>query len=178
MAGVLLSPVELADMQAGLGRSARSAPLPDSHFSFPPVKYHFSNMASVIEEIDAGSSGERYDEALQNLLAQHCDDPQRLLATVFGFLQRHTSYLSQPDVQQRVTGVLQTVTGAAVPAAASGVKSGFFGKAVSTSACAASLPTVMSSRHTAPRAFDRLGGRYISALMYHAGRVAAMPACT
>ena len=91
-------------------------------------------MSGVIEEMDPGSSGQRHDEALQNLLAQHSDDPQRLLSTVFEFLGRNTPYLSQPNAQRRVGAVLQSVTGAAAPPG-SGVKSGFFGKAVGISLC-------------------------------------------
>lgn len=82
-------------------------------------------MSGMIEEIDAGGSGERHDEALQNLLAQHGDDPQRFLATVFGFLQRNTSFLSQPDAQPRVSAVLRKAIGAP-DSSSSGVKSGFF----------------------------------------------------
>lgn len=91
-------------------------------------------MSGVIEEMDPGTSGQRHDEALQNLLAQHSDDPQRLLSTVFEFLRRNTPYLSQPNAQRRVGAVLQSVTGAAA-LPISGVKSGFFGKAVSISLC-------------------------------------------
>lgn len=83
-------------------------------------------MSGVIEEISAGDASlARHDETLQNLLAQHGDDPAQLLATVFGFLHRHTSYLSQPDAQRRVTGALRKVTGAP-DTSASGVQSGFF----------------------------------------------------
>lgn len=84
-------------------------------------------MSGVIEEISTGDhTSERHDEALQNLLAQHGDDPAQFLATVFGFLQRQTSYLNQTDAQRRVTAALRKVTGAQ-DIAGSGVKSGFFG---------------------------------------------------
>jgi hypothetical protein len=87
-------------------------------------------MSGVIEEISAGDgASDRHDEALQNLLAQHGDDPAQLLATVFGFLQRTTGFLAANDVQRRVTAVLRRTMGLPDASASSGVKAGFLGAA-------------------------------------------------
>jgi N-terminal conserved domain of Nudc. len=87
-------------------------------------------MSGVIEEISAGDgASDRHDEALQNLLAQHGDDPVQLLATVFGFLQRNTGFLAANDAQRRVTAVLRRTMGLPDASASSGVKAGFLGAA-------------------------------------------------
>lgn len=87
-------------------------------------------MSGVIEEISAGDgASDRHDEALHNLLAQHGDDPMQLLATVFGFLQRHTEFLAANDAQRRVTAVLRRTLGVPGAGATSGVKAGFLGAA-------------------------------------------------
>ena len=90
----------------------------------------------VIEEIDEASDPTRFDNDLEKLLIAHSNNPEELLRTVVGFVDRTTRFFKQSDASKKLA---KLVDGAS-PATSSGkgVKGGFSGKATERDTSAAS----------------------------------------
>lgn len=101
----------------------------------------------IIEEIDEASDPTRFDNDLKNLLIAHSNNPEELLRTVVGFVDRTTRFFKQPDASRKLAKLVE----GASPATSSG--KGFLGKASERDTNAASKVQALRSSHAeAPEA--------------------------
>jgi hypothetical protein len=80
--------------------------------------------STIIEEIEPVD--ETVENHLKQVLSKSDDDPEKLLATVFDFLARKTSFWNGSAANAKVTALLRRYA-----AAVEGVKPGFLGAAPS-----------------------------------------------